>query len=147
MTKPLKQILFNIARLPSVDQHWILRRLSSAELKTLNQYHGLKLLEEAQRFRTLKSGDACIPLKESPSPLPVFCQQLAMKAPLYVAIIIEQGAYPWREIFLEQFDTDGAIRSLLDCQVLDVKPAVKQAVFSEWEGTVSFESLLDGTHG
>jgi len=146
MTNQLKQILFNIARLPSVDQDWILRRLSNTELNTLNQYNGLKLLKEAQRFRLLKSEDACIPLKEAPMPLPDLCQQLALKAPLYAAIIIEQGAYPWREMFLEQFDVDGTIQGLLENQVLDVKPMVKQAVFSEWERSVSFDNLLDSAH-
>ena len=144
----LKQILFNIARLPSIDQNWIMRRLSGTELNTFKQYHGLELLQEAQHFRTLKAGDACLPLKESPKPLPELCQQLAMKAPLYAAIVIEQGSYAWSDLFLEQFDTNGTIRAALSNRVLDIKSGVKQAIFSEWERSVSFDSMLDDdVHG
>lgn len=147
MTNSLKQILFKVARLPSIDQHWILRRLSSTELNTLNQYHGLKLLKEAQRFRRLKPNDACLVLKEAVNPLPAWCQRLAQHAPLYAAIIIEQGSYPWSNVFLKQFDVDGRIQDVLEHQVLDIKPGVKQAIFSEWERSVSFEDLLDESHG
>lgn len=147
MINQLKKILFNIARLPAEDQHWIVQHLSSIELKKLNQCCGLKLLKEAQRFRTLRSDDACLPLKKAPPPLPELCQHLALKAPLYAAIILEQGSYPWMAIFLKEFDIDGVIQALLENQVVDIKEVVKQAVFSEWERSVSFDSLLDETHG
>ena len=151
MSKPskpsLKQILFNIARLPSSDQRWILHRLSSAERDTLKQFQGLKLLLEAQRFRTLKTRDLSLLVKPTQDVLPQFCQQLAIKAPLYIAIILEQGAYPWTMQFLNQFDTEGVIQHLLEHQVLDVKPVVKHLVWCEWDKSIGFERLLDDSHG
>ena len=154
MIKQLKKIMFNIARLPTADQRWLLQRLSSTEMATLNKWRGLKLLDDAQRFRSLKPDDVRHPEQSEGSPDARemsrkarhdvgLCQLLAMKAPLYAAIIIEQGSYPWALTFLNQFDENGAIQTLLNNQVLDLKPIVKQAVFNEWERLVSFESWLD----
>lgn len=127
----------NIARLPCADQSWILRRLSSSEMSTLNTWRGLSLLQNPQQ-----------PEEESPTQaLPAICQTLARKTTLYAAIVIEQGSYPWTPLFLQQFDTDNAIQRAIDTQVSDIKPLVKQAVFSEWENDVAFEHLLDETHG
>lgn len=147
MIKQLKHIMFNIARLPSVDQRWILRHLSATEMKTLNTWQGLKLLKDAQRFRSLKACDLSLSLNEAPEPLPAFCKDLATETPLYAAIIIEQGRYPWKNLFLSQFDTQGAIKASLENQVLDIKPRVKEAVFTEWENSISFERLLEDAHG
>ena len=151
MSKPfdngLKQILFKLARLPSSDQRWILHQLSSTERNTLMQFQGMKLLLEAQRFRTLKTCDLPRPVTPAQNVLPQFCQQLAVKTPLYVAIILEQAAYPWTMQFLEQFDPEGVIQHLLEHQVLDVKPVVKHRVWCEWEKAIGFERLLDDSHG
>lgn len=144
MIKELKQILVNIASLRSNDQRWILRQLSNAEVRTLTKFRGLKLLQDAQRFRNMKADDFHLP---APKPIPGIWQQLATKDPLYAAIVIEQGLYPWTEAFLKQFDTKGVIQAALENQVLDIKPIVKQAVFSEWERLVSFESLLETSNG
>ncbi len=147
MIKQLKHILVNIARLPSGDQRWILRRLSKLELKTLNQWQGLKLLQDAQRFRTLKAGDLSLPQDAPPPLLPAFCRELVGKAPLFTAIIIEQCGKPWTVQFMQDFDSDGIIQAALTNQVLDIKPMVKQAVFNDWEQSISFEHLLDDAHG
>ena len=120
-----------------------LRHLSNAEVRTLTQWRGLKLLQDAQRFRTLMPGDVSLPLEAPPKALPAICQQLATKAPLYAAIVIEQGLYPWQEQFLERFDIEGVIQTTLENQVLDIKRVVKQAVFSEWERSFSFDNLLN----
>ena len=159
MTKSLKHILFNIACLPSGDQRWILRHLSDVELKTLNHWQGLKLLQDAQRFRSLKASPSSPerhsrhPERSEGSPscgdLNSFRNDmdlLATKAPLYVAIVIEQGGYEWTDLFLERFDMEGSIRNSLKHQVLDVKPRVKQAIFGEWERLNSFDNLLDDSH-
>ena len=138
MIKQLKQILINVARLPSSDQRWIVRQLSSNQLTTLKQWRGLELLQNAQRFRSLKP----IQVDATPNPLPAYCKLLATKAPLYAAIVLEQGSYPWRSLFLKRFDTDGAIQSLLANQVADIKPLVKQALLSEWENSLSFDMHL-----
>ena len=136
-----KQILLNIARLPSLDQHWILRRLSNEQRVILERWQGLTLLQQAQGFRTLKTSRFIKPSDDSP-PMPALCQQLATKSPLYAAIIIDQGLYPWSTLFLQQFDKDGVIKTCLDNHVRDIKPLVKQTLFSEWENAISFESYL-----
>lgn len=143
MIKQLKQILVNIARIPTSDQRWIIRRLTTEQLATFNRWQGKKLLHDAQRFRALKR----IRFEVSQNPLPVYCKQLAAKAPLYTAIILEQGSYPWHSIFLKRFDKDGAIKALLDNQVSDIKPLVKQTLWNEWENSLSFEMHLDTING
>ena len=142
MIKQLKHILVSMARLPSVDQRWILKHLSRTEVNTLHRWNGLKLLQDAQRFRSLS-----IPLEAPPKTLPAICQKLALKAPLYAAIVINQGSYSWAELFLQKFDLDGIIQTMLDNQLLDIKPIVKQAVFNEWQQSLSFETILDANHG
>jgi len=142
----LKQILLNIACLPSSDQRWILRRLSDKQRATLEQKHGLKLLHSAQRFRKLKTKNPGLPLA-SPEPIPSYCQKLATKAPLYIAVVIEQGSYPWQALFLQQFDKDGVIKSSLETHVPDIKTLVKEALFSEWENSISFDAYLESGHG
>ena len=75
-------------------------------------------------------------LQVQPKPLPTlpdYCQQLANKSPLYVAIVLEQAAYPWEDQFLDQFDSDGVIRNALANQVVDIKPLTRQRLFRDWE--------------
>lgn len=146
MSSELKQILLNMARLPLSDQRWILRQLSSQQLQTFKRYQGLNLLAAAKRFRKLNTKHLTLSL-DVPNPLPACCQQLASKAPLYAAIVLEQGAYSWQTLFLQQFDPDNAIKLLLENQVLDIKTPVKQALFREWENTLSFEEHLGNIHG
>ena len=138
MIKQLKQILMNVARLPSSDQRWVVRQLTAQQLTQLKQAEGLKLLHEAQRFRTLKPNQFETP----PEPLPVCCTILATKAPLYAAIVLDQSSSPWKSEFLKQFDQEGTIKSLLTNQVLDIKPLVKQALLKEWENSLSFDMHL-----
>ena len=142
----LKQILLKIACLPLSDQRWVLHRLSAEQRVTLEQKHGLKLLQNAQRFRILKMKNLSLSLA-SPPPLPEYCQQLATKEPLYIAVVIEQGSYSWQSLFLQQFDKDGTIKSLLESHVPDLKPLVKQALFNEWQQSISFDAYLENKHG
>lgn len=136
-----------MARLPSADQRWILRRLSKTEHQTLKRWNGLTLLRDAQRFRALKINDLHLPPAPTPTILPACCLELAAKTPLYAAIIIEQGNYSWAAQFLDECDPGGAIQAALENQVQDLKPIVKQAVCNEWEQSISFVSLLDDAHG
>lgn len=153
MAKKLKHILLKIARLPASDQRWILGQLSSAQMEQLNQYQGLDLLESAQRFRKLKAKHIALPPFETPQlleasePLPAYCEELATRAPLYAAVVIEQGAYPWESLFLHQFDHEGLIKRSLETQVPDLKPLVKSTLFSEWESRFTFEDYLEPHHG
>jgi hypothetical protein len=150
MTK-LKQILLHIARLSSSDQRWILSQLSSAQHVTLERWQGLKHLEHARRFKTLKTKTLSTAI---PQDLPVYCKQLAIKAPLYIAIVIDQGLYPWQETFLEHYDRDGFIKMALTTHVPDIKPSVKLFLFNEWvaemsaaENAATFEEYLESGHG
>ncbi len=145
MTRRLKDILLSIARLPLVDQRWILKRLPSAQHATFERLHGLQHLQEARRFRTLATPKA--QLLKSPHPLPDGCDWLANKDPLYIATILEQGAYAWTAGFLQKYDKDGRIRTSLEHQVTHLKPLVKQALFMEWEKRWSFERYLDDVNG
>ena len=143
MIKQLKQILVTIARIPPSDQRWIVRRLTTEQLATFNQWQGLTLLQDAQRFRKLKLKR----IDTSPNPLPDYCKQLTTKAPLYTAIILEQGSYSWHSVFLKRFDKNGVVKALLDNQVGNIKPSVKQALWNEWENSLSFEMHLDTING
>lgn len=143
---PLKKILVQIARLPARDQRWILKQLPHTAHATLSRLDGLALLKEAQRFRTLTPQDICMP-KEPDIRLPAYAQTLAGRAPLYTAIVLEQGHYPWGVLFLNQFDTTGAIQRSLESHVMDIKPSVKQSVLKAWDDSLTFEQHLETSHG
>lgn len=145
MTRALKQILLDIARLSSSDQKWILASLSPEHRTLFEQQQGLELLTDARRFRKVKQTPLL--LTESPSALPDYCQQLATKTPLYIAIVIEQCDNPWKASFLQQFDQNGIINTLLNNEVRDIKPLVKQAIAKEWESSLTFEAHLERNHG
>ncbi len=152
MAKNLKEILVNIARLPKGDQRWILRQLPQEHLITFHNNQGEELLKEAQRFRKLKtkhlpSLSESTPNLNAPDPLPSFCEELAKKAPLYAAVVIEQGGYPWESLFLQKFDNDGLIKNSLQNQVPDLKPVIKNTLFNEWEQSLSFESFMESENG
>jgi hypothetical protein len=148
MTKQLHHLLTRITLLPPTDQRWIWKQLSSKQRISLKKYNGITQLREALGGLPLESPH----LKrdsEIPASLPAFCTTLAMKEPLYTAIVIEQGKYPWQTLFLTQFDSQGEIRRLLHEEVLTMKRLVKQAIFKEWESslTLDFEHLLEDTYG
>lgn len=135
MTSQLKRILLKMIHLPSADQRWILRQLTAEQRDIFQRYHGFDLLEKAQRFRKLHLENTTTPESE---PLPGYCTLLAMKAPLYIAIILEQGSYPWQSLFLKQFDSEHRIAALLDTKVPDIKAAVKIELFNEWQSRIDF---------
>jgi len=146
MISHFKHLLVQIARLPARDQRWILNRLSPAAQSGFSRRNGPALLKEAARFSALARLDLSLP-NEPATALPAYANALAIRAPLYAAIVIEQGNYPWTPVFLNQFDTTGTIQSLMTNQVLDIKPAVKQAVLNDWESALSFEQQLEASHG
>lgn len=146
MLRQLKQVLLKIARLPAVDQRWILHQLSAEQRIALQNHQGLEILKAARRFRKLPQQPP-EPLLATSEALPTYCQQLAGESPLYAAIVIEQGLFPWRSRFLSEFDIEGTIQSALNCQVPDIKSPVKQALFHEWEARLSFDGYLENQHG
>ncbi len=145
MISAFKQILLQISRLPARDQRWIVKQLSPAAQSRFSQKNGPALLKEAARFSAVAPQDSALP-DEPCIALPAYANALAIRAPLYVAIVMEQGRYPWAGVFFNAFDTSGAIRSLMDNQVLDIKPQVKQAVLNAWEASLSFEQHLETSH-
>ncbi len=152
MANELKEIILKIACLPASSQRWIMRRLTNEQLELFNQHQGLKHLAEAKRFRKLKGytpnpSIAAIGNSESTINLPVYCQTLLKKSPLYAAVVMEQGAYPWQALFLQQLDSEGLIKNALHNEVPDLKPLIKTALFNEWEDSISFKSYLELEHG
>lgn len=160
MTSRLKQILLKMVQLPSADQRWILRQLPAGQLEKFKRYKGATILESAQRFRNMDIKHLAMPT-EVPNSLPAWSTQLALKNPLYTAIILEQGSYPWQSLFLEQFDSRTLIADMLETRVPDIKEPVKQALYDEWENNISpasqevpgvenllsFENYLEKVHG
>lgn len=145
MTNTLKPILLEIASLKRRDQQWILEQLPDELARKFTQKKGLQWLATARRLLGLKARDN-LPTA-SINPLPSYCQTLANKAPLYIAIILEQGHYSWQNDFLSQFDESKAVNIALDSQLVEIKPAVKALVWQEWQQTLSFSQHLENEHG
>lgn len=136
-----------MAQLPPADQRWILKQLSTKALEKLKAKQGLTLLKEAQRFRGLKTNKFVMPVDNFLPSLPDYCQQLATKSPLYIAIILEQGNYPWQAAFLKQFDNHHLISRALENHAPDIKLTIKQALCNEWDSLNTFEHYLSDKHG
>lgn len=148
MNRQLKHILARLARLSRRDQRWVLKRLSSRQLEIFEQWNGSKLLNDAQRFRGLKND--CIPIPAEPLKtmrLPMYCEELSMRSPLFSAIILHHGRYSWRSLFLKEYDREGLIQAAIDNQVFNIKPMVQNLIVDEWAASMSFESHLDDAHG
>ncbi|MDI9817555.1 MULTISPECIES: hypothetical protein [unclassified Legionella] len=145
MTSTLKHLMLKVAQLPKKDQQWVLKNLSIGQQTVFKRFGGEQLLMQARRFRHLKFKKA--PPPASPPVLPAFCRLLATRTPLYVAIVLEQGQYPWQAHFLRTFDLDGGIKNCLDKQLPQLKPATKKALLSQWENTLSFELHLESGNG
>ncbi len=148
MNRQLKHILARLARLSRRDQRWVLKRLSSRQLEIFEQWNGSKLLNDAKRFRSLKNDCISIPAEPPKNKrLPMYCQELSMKPPLFSAIILHHGRYSWSSLFLKEYDKDGLIEAAINNQVLTIKPSVQNMIIEEWAAIISFESHLDDAHG
>jgi hypothetical protein len=142
MTKSLKPILERILRLPPQDQHWIFQQLSQEDRVTLEQWGGISAWRNPKQHASEQKSN-----NQIASHLPTYCLNLATKSPLFIAIILEQGTYPWVRSFLAKFDTDGTIDALLEQHVPDIKPTIKQTIFNDWQTSLSFEAYVDDDHG
>lgn len=140
-----------MVRLPKTDQRWILRQLSKEQYLAFEEKQGLRLLEEAQRFKHIHIRDLpstpCMNHIKPETELPLFCEELATQTPLFIAIIIEQGNYPWADLFLNQYDSKNLIKKMLEDKVPELKPVVKSHLFQEWMQNPSFDSYLETEHG
>lgn len=142
MIKSLETILLKIAQLSPSNQRWILKRLTDTQRQSLRKHQGYRLLHDATQGLTFTKQKT-----EPLHPIPAYCQQLATKAPLYAAIVIHQNTPSWTSRFLEQFDKGDVIKTILENQVLDIKPHIQQAVLNEWEQLISFENYLEEANG
>ena len=156
MNNSLKAILIKIAQLSHSNQRWILNRLTTTQKLSLKKHQGYAFLHKAAcGNKSLNHSQENAPTTQQEETtgnshetrLPAYCQQLALKEPLYVAIVIEQSEASWGLRFLERFDHDSTIKTLLENQVLDIKPVVKEAVFNEWQQSIPFEDYLEEVHG
>ncbi len=145
MNSHLKQILLKIARLPKADQYWINQQLSQQQKQVFSALKGEQLLLKARGFSKLRSKN----LSSSPlaPPLPSYCQLLADKSPLYIAIVLQEGRYSWQDYFLKTFDSQRLISNLLETKVSNIKSSTKKALFQQWQDSISFDSLLRNNHG
>lgn len=154
MIRELKAILLAVARLPLSDQRWILKKLPADQRATFEQLNGLRHLEEALRFKALQLDDHKRAGRHCEAQTDTSCVNtndhwaiLALKDPLYIAIILKQGNYEWTTDFLQQYDQEGAIEALMADQVNCLKPLSKQALFIAWEKHGSFEDYLEKSNG
>ena len=133
----LKPLLLKIASLPLKDQRWLLKQLTPQQRTCFAQHQGVSLLEKARRFAGIP-----IPQMKSAEPmLPDLCSELANQPPLYVAIILEQGAFPWAKMFLTSYQQHHNLQTLPDTQLL--KPATKAALFKQWNAQLDFADHLE----
>lgn len=141
MITKLKKILLKIALIPKKDQEWLLSQLSPAEKTQFQKAKGLELLEQALRFRNL-AHEKCAP-SLPPKRLPDFCEQLRLKDPLYLAIILEQTTGDWQQHFASSIIQEETI----SVQLKQLKPATKALIRQQWESTLDFSEQLECNHG
>lgn len=131
MTKSLKHLLCNIAQLPTADVRWIMQQLPPQQMNTFKRLLGPDLLQKAKRFRKLTLKKSIVPT-DNTILLPEFCKPLAMQDPLFIAIVLEQGAFSWEAPFLQAYDSKALIKTMLEREVPLIKTAVKEALFKSW---------------
>jgi hypothetical protein len=131
MNNSLKRLLVQVASLPLKDQHWLLKQLTPEQQKLFVHQQGVILLDEARRF-------AKIPLpaqRRSLKPVvPEFYLALQKYPPTYIAIILEQGQFPWAEP--QQLPN-----------IEQIKPTTKQVLFKQWQNSLNFAEQLEISHG
>ncbi|MFC3909485.1 hypothetical protein ACFORL_10435 [Legionella dresdenensis] len=146
MAKSFKQLILNIARLNKGDQKWLINRLSPEQKAQFEALDGRQLLQQAKKFRQVEM-PANLPVT-AVEPLPPYCNSLADNPPLFCAIILEQGNFPWIEHFLQAHDPEQAILDCLQTRIVAIKPDTKKALFAHWQKSNTFEQFLAGqNHG
>ncbi|MBL7479152.1 hypothetical protein [Legionella bononiensis] len=145
MNKELKKLLLKIAALPKSDQKWILNQLTANQQKQFELLEGNKLLAKARRFRTLAYEDS---VTVNPDlKLPALCHDLKHQDSLYIAIILDQGQFPWREQFIQSLNNGNEIQQIMNDQVKTLKPDTKSSVFRQWQNQLNFDDQLVMNYG
>lgn len=145
MNNEFKTLLLKIAKLPAGDQQWLLNQLTPKKKELFNAFHGELLLNEARKFRTLPIPE--LKKIQQMAHLPLFCNDLTSRSPLYVAIILEQGQFHWKKTFLESCAQEDNIQSKLTHEVNSLKQATKLALFKLWQEQLSFSEQMEYTNG
>lgn len=142
MNKQLKQLLLTLAKMSTRDQRWIIEQLPPELQQRFIQLQGPDFLQQAAKFKSV----AKMPTQDNGSlaaELPEFCEQLASNAPLFIAIILEQGCFSWQALFFKHYD---CIQATLQ-QLKSIKSATKAHLFNQWQQQFSFEELMGDEHG
>lgn len=140
MNNQFKKILLKIAALCQSDQQWILNQLTEKQQQQFELMKGTPLLTQAHRFRKLTHQESVqVPQK---SRLPALCHDLMEQDLLYIAIILEQGQFAWRDQFIESLQEGEAIHHLLNDQVKRIKADTKAHVFQHWQAQLEFDDQL-----
>jgi hypothetical protein len=145
MNNQFKTLLLKIVALPLKDQRWILSRLTPKQQEQFTQLQGNSLLGKARRFRKLPYPQ--LPPIAKPAQLPELCKELKQQAPLYIAIILEQGQFEWEQLFLQTNEQREEIKQLIKQVVCLIKPATKSYTFRQWQTSLSFVDQLESIHG
>ncbi|RAP36955.1 hypothetical protein B1207_05865 [Legionella quinlivanii] len=114
----LQDIVSAIGKLALRDQRWILSKLPEAKKKQLDN---MSENQKAAVSNTMIEDD-----------LPGFCRSLATKDPLYIAIILEEGQFIWKEQFLNEFNLLDRINSI-ETSLANISNTSKSLVYAEWE--------------
>lgn len=139
-----KKILLQIATLSLADQKWILNQLPEQQQEQFSQLQGTTLLNQAQRFRHIDCTE--INQETTEYQLPALCHNLAQQDPLFIAIILEQGQFPWENQWLETHIQGEKIKGL-NHLVQSIKPATRLCAFRQWQTQLDFTDHLAVPHG
>lgn len=145
MNNKLKRLILKIVALSSADQQWIMGKLTADQQKKFEQYQGKELLDQAQRFRKLTCPKTIT--IEHEVQLPALCQHLMQQEPLFIAIILEQGEFHWKQQFLNSLTNGNEIQQLIYDQVSSLKPITRLATFKIWQDQLDFDDQLVIPHG
>ncbi|WP_133138402.1 hypothetical protein [Legionella genomosp. 1] len=114
----LQDIVSAIGKLALRDQRWILRKLPETKRKQLDN--------RSESHKAPFSNNII------DNNLPGFCRSLAAKDPLYIAIILEEGRFIWKEQFLNEFNLLERIDSI-ETSLANISQTSKSLVYAEWE--------------
>ncbi len=146
MIQQFKYWLNRISRLSHQDQRWLIKNLSPEARLRFEAQGGDKLLLNAQRFRKLKVAAPQITAPKAIS-LPSYCQELANQHPLWIAIILEEGQFTWKDKFLTLYDLEGYINTALEECVPSIKHIARSTLFQHWQNQLSIDAHWEINHG
>jgi hypothetical protein len=139
MNKTFKELLLQIASLPARDQKWLTQQLSSDHRQHFIKEQGALLFAHIAKIQE--------PQPEIYKKEPEFLQELDQQDPLYIALILEQGAFAWQEAFLSSSSQDEQIKQIQADGLKHLKPKSKELLFIHWQQQLDFQSHLELEHG